>query len=191
MDEKRKPCPMCAEAVPADAKVCPWCKSVLERRCPACAETIPADATVCRFCRSAVAAGEVPVRPRAAVAGPTGEERDVLTLVLLTLVTCGIYGLVVSYRIGEELNAHRGRADLRPGLDIVLSIVSCGLWGIYVMYCYPRALEDVVRDEGGTPPQIMLPCLLLSIFGLHIVALAIFQHELNAHWKTHRPESRS
>lgn len=184
MDGKQKPCPMCAEAIPADAKVCPCCSSTLERRCPACAETISADATICRFCRSAVGAAEAPARAIPA-AGPLGEERDVLTLILLTFVTCGIYGLVISYRIGGELNAHRGRAELRPGLDLVLTFLTCGLWGIYVMYCYPRALEDAVRDEGGTPPQVMLPCLLLSIFGLHIVAMAIFQNELNSHWRSH------
>ena len=175
---------MCAEAVPADARVCPYCKSVLERRCPACARPMPADAAVCGSCRTEVGPAEAPPRP--AAAGPKGQEREVVPLILLTIVTCGIYGLVISYRIGEEINAHRRREDLRPGLDLVLSLATCGLWGIYVMYAYTRALEDAVRDEGGTPPQIMLPCLLLSIFGLHIVALAIFQNELNTHWRSHR-----
>jgi len=185
-----KKCPFCLEEIPADAKVCKFCSSTVVRKCPFCAEEIAAPSKACRFCRSEIPDGPGPDAPRppeAPVATrPVGEERGVVVSILLTILTCGIYGWVLLYKIGDELNAHQGKGQLKPGVDLLLILVTCGLWGIYVMYKYPRVLQEITADEKIPVVDLTVPCLILTIFGLQIAALAILQSELNKHWEAHR-----
>jgi hypothetical protein len=185
-----KKCPFCVEDIPAESKVCKFCSSTVVKKCPFCAEEIVATARLCPVCKSAIAEGgatSVPAPPRPPT-GPLGEERSVVTAILLTLLTCGIYGLVLLYKIGDELNAHEGKGRINPGVDLLLTFVTCGLWGIYLMYHYPRVLHDITREENRPIVDIAVPCLVLSIFGFQIVSLAILQGELNKHWEAHRAE---
>ena len=180
-----KKCPFCAEDIPEESKVCKFCSSTVVRKCPFCAEEVVANATSCRFCRSEIPAAATSTAPPAPT-GPLGDERGVVISIVLTLLTCGIYGWVLLYKIGDELNTHQGKGQLKPGVDILLILVTCGLWGIYVMYKYPKVLQEITADEKVTVVDLTVPCIILTIFGLQIVALAILQGELNKHWEAHR-----
>ncbi|HEX7900253.1 MAG TPA: DUF4234 domain-containing protein [Planctomycetota bacterium] len=182
-----KKCPFCAEDIPEESKVCKFCSSTVVRKCPFCAEEIVANATSCRFCRSAIPAAGAPASSPVP-SGPLGAERGVVMSIVLTFLTCGIYGWVWLYKIGDELNSHQGMGRLKPGVDILLILVTCGLWGIYVMYKYPRALQEITQDEKAPVVDLTVPCLILTIFGLQIVSLAILQSELNKHWEAHHAQ---
>lgn len=178
-----KTCPFCAEQIPETAKVCKFCSSTVVKKCRACAEDLVADAKTCRFCG---AAADAPVPTSAASApGPVFERRGILELILFTFLTCGIYGLFALYRIGTEINAHRGKDELKPGLDILLLFLTCGFWGVWLMYKYPSELSRICQEENKPAVDITVPCLILTIFGMNIVALAILQSELNKHWESH------
>ncbi len=186
-----KKCPYCMEEIPEESRVCKFCNSALVKKCPFCAEEINVMAKRCRFCSSdlASATGEGAARPsrsKARSSATLGEERGVAVTILLTIFTCGIWGLVVQYKIGEELNRHQGKSQINAGLDLVLLFVTCGIWGIYMMYKYPKVLQEITIEEEMPVVDLTVPCILLSIFGLHIVALALLQNELNKHWEAHR-----
>src|SRR5947209_2762691 len=66
------------------------------------------------------------------VQGFIGQERSIGMCILLTLVTCGIYGIVWMYQIGTDLKNVLGRDEPNPGLDIILSLVTCGIWGLVI-----------------------------------------------------------
>lgn len=180
-------CPFCLQDIPEEAKVCKHCGKTVVKRCPSCNEEIVATASICRFCKADVGAKPPPLKVEATIVNdaPCGEKRDILATVILTIVTCGLYGLYLQYRIGSEINRHHPKSQLNPGLDLVLLFLTCGLWGWYVMYKYPREVEEMVRSEGGTPGDITLPCLLFAFFGLHLVSFMVLQGELNKHWDTH------
>jgi hypothetical protein len=177
-----KACPFCAEQIPQEARVCKFCHTALLRKCPFCAEEIGAVEKSCPLCKSDLAA---PVsRPKSQA--PLGEERGIALTVILILLTCGIWGFYLQYKLGEELNRHEGKNRINPGVDLLLSIVTCGLWGIYLMYKYPQTLHDLTVEEGMPPVDLALPCMLLMIFGFGIVSFAILQNEMNKHWEAHR-----
>jgi hypothetical protein len=181
-----KACPFCAEQIPRESRVCKFCHSALSRKCPFCAEEIGATERACPICKSDLAS---PVRGASAAPrahGPLGEERGIALMVILTILTCGIWGIYVQYKIGDELDRHQGKGRINAGLDLLLTFVTCGLWFIYVMYKYPRALQEITVDEGAPPVDLTVPCLLLTIFGFGFVALAILQNEMNKHWDAHR-----
>ena len=182
-------CPYCLEEIPEEAKVCKHCSKTVVKRCPSCAEEIVATAKKCRFCSADLEekAAAMPVQAHVMRPDSTcGERREIVLTLVLIIITCGIYGLIVSYKMGDELNRHSGRNEINPGLDLLLTFLTCGLWVFYMMYKYPKVLQDVIQEEGGPANDLVLPCLLLTFFGLHIVALLILQGELNKHWELHQ-----
>lgn len=195
-----KPCPWCNEEIPAVSRVCRHCGTPVVQRCAACLEEIAVRAGRCPKCGAdlALAGPEKeppPPRPEAAASGPEarvlGEERGLFVTLVLSVLTCGIYQMVVLYSMGCELNAHHGRGRLRPGLDLLLTFLTCGFWSIYVMYRYPATLREITEDEGGPRVDIVLPCLLFMVGTylvppLYFVGPLLLQDELNAHWKRHR-----
>lgn len=173
-------CPYCMQEIASDAKVCPHCSMAVVKSCPVCLKEIMATARKCRFC-SADIEGKT-----GAPDLPCGERRDVLLTLILIVLTCGIYGLVVQYKIGAEISRHQGRNEINAGLDLLLLFVTCGFWGFYMMYKYPKCLQEIIDQEGGQSTDLVLPCLLFTIFGLHLVAIMILQSELNKHWDLHQ-----
>lgn len=190
-----KKCPFCAQDIPEDAKVCKFCSSTVVRKCPFCAEEIAANAKACRFCRSEISDGPGGAAPAKVTSsepsGPLGEDRGVGMAVVLTFLTCGIYGLVLLYKIGDELNRHQDRNRINPGVDLLLTLCTCGLWSFVIMYKYPAALREIAQAESRPVVDITVPCLLLSLLGGFpgwLAAIAILQSEVNKHWEAHRAQ---
>lgn len=176
-------CPFCLAEIPEEAKVCRACQSTVVKKCSACNAEILATARKCRYCAADLEAG--PLRVTRLSDTPCGERREILMTILLVFLTCGLWGLVVQYRMGDEINRHQGRRELNPGWDLALVFLTCGLWVFYIMIKYPRALQEMITEEGGSPSDLVLPSILLTIFGMHFLALLILQDELNKHWALH------
>ncbi|HZL72122.1 MAG TPA: DUF4234 domain-containing protein, partial [Planctomycetota bacterium] len=108
---------------------------------------------------------------------------------------CGIWGLVAFYQIGSDLNAHRKRNDLSPGVDILLGFLTCGLWFVYAVYKYAQVLREISEEEGGPVQDVTTICLVLQVakyFGCPgIVSVMVLQNEMNTHWNRHQPTPRS
>ena len=101
--------------------------------------------------------------------------------VLLTLVTCGVYNLFWQARQFRALNAFLGSERFRFWSWLFLSLLTCGLYHVYIEYVIGQAITQVQRSLGKeVSANLPLICLLVSIFGLTLVADAIQQHEINA-----------
>lgn len=66
------------------------------------------------------------------------------------------------------------------GIAILLSIITCGIYGIYWCYKQGEKLNEAKMQRGimvDTSASVIY--LVLSIFGLDIIAYALMQSELN------------
>ena len=70
------------------------------------------------------------------------EERSIGKMILLTFVTCGIYGIIWQLNIANDIKTLNGSDKPNGGMDILLTILTCGLYGIYVWYQYPTLLNQ-------------------------------------------------
>ena len=105
------------------------------------------------------------------------EQRNIVVAILLSLVTCDIYFLYWIYKVNEELKQLSGDDTLQEGgIVILLWIVTCGFYGIYWNYKMGQAVDKIKGADDGNSSVLYL---LLSIFGLGIVALALEQNEIN------------
>jgi|SRR5579862_8825059 len=180
-------CPFCFEEIPEDAKVCPSCQSTLVKKCTSCNAEILAAARRCRYCNADLEGSPAAASAARPSDAPCGERREIVLTLILIFLTCGIWGLIVQYRMADEINRHYGKASLNPGRDLALIFLTCGLWTFYIMVKYPQALQEMIVEEGGPAKDLVLPSVLFTFFGLHVVALLILQDELNKHWQFHPP----
>ncbi|HEX8143367.1 MAG TPA: DUF4234 domain-containing protein [Pyrinomonadaceae bacterium] len=115
-----------------------------------------------------------------------GEKRDPIMVLLLSLVTCGIYAYYEVYKVSSEIRDALGRQDVNPTMDVVLGLVTCGIYFIYLAYRYPQLLLEM-QDRVGLPRNdISMISIILSVCGLGIVSIFMIQTELNKVWDASR-----
>lgn len=117
-----------------------------------------------------------------------GNTRSVAGLIILSILTCGIYHLYWMYVTTNEVNEYLSREDTSGGMVLVYGLITCGIYTIYWYYTMAKKLKAVQCKSLGKNNDIdngnddSLLYLLLSIFGLAIVASAIIQSNLNNAW---------
>jgi len=106
--------------------------------------------------------------------------RGPVEVILLSIVTCGIYYLYWIYAMSDEVNRSIGdNTDLSPATELLLSIVTCGLYTIYWYYKFGKKLVQLAGMRGTYVTDNSLVCVLLSIFGFGIISAAILQSQYN------------
>ena len=108
------------------------------------------------------------------------ERRNIAVCIVLTLVTCGIYGIYWIVCLTNDVNTVSGDVNgTSGGMVVLLTIVTCGIYGIYWAYKQGEKL-DFTKNNGGIPSSNSgVLYLILQIFGFGIIAYALMQNELN------------
>ena len=95
--------------------------------------------------------------------------------ILLTIVTCGIYNLFVQNRQMKAVNTFLGENKYNFWFWLLITIITCGIYHIYHEYIITKDICKIANLHSNETVVI----LLLSIFGLTIVADALQQNMLN------------
>ncbi|MEK6263960.1 MAG: DUF4234 domain-containing protein [Clostridium sp.] len=115
-----------------------------------------------------------------------GITRSVAGLIILSILTCGIYHMYWMYVTTNETNEYLSKEDTSGGMVLVFSIITCGIYAIYWYYTMGKKLQDVqfraLGKTNGNGNDDSLLYILLSIFGFSIIASAIIQSNLNKSW---------
>ena len=107
-------------------------------------------------------------------------KRDLVLNIILTIVTCGLWGIVWEVQIADDIKLLTGEEGLVSGIVLVLlSLVTCGIYFIFWVYNAWNKLELVKAGYGLPTESKGLVYVVLSIFGFSIVALALMQNDLN------------
>lgn len=108
------------------------------------------------------------------------QRKNVAICVILTFVTCGIYGLYWLYCMVEETNMLTSRPGAASGgMVLLLTIVTCGIYELYWLYRTGEEMDRLRMDRGGLPGHLGLLYLIVTLLGLGIVTYALLQSELN------------
>jgi hypothetical protein len=99
-------------------------------------------------------------------------------VILLTIVTLGIWGIFWTYRTNEDLKRYNG-----DGLGGVLGIVIYILLSIVLMFTIPNEVKNMYERDGQQSPVSAVWGLwfLLPLIG-HIIWYVKVQHALNNFW---------
>ncbi|WP_300369984.1 DUF4234 domain-containing protein [Brachyspira sp.] len=114
-----------------------------------------------------------------------GTVRSIPMIVVLIIVTCGIYYIYWIYKTTEEIKNFMEREDINPTLELILSIVTCGLYTFYWIYKYGKMVNTEMPKKVGMESSED-NTILLVILALFIspVTVAIFQDKLNNIWNS-------
>ncbi len=107
------------------------------------------------------------------------QRRSIATCIILSIVTCGIYGLYWLACLANDTNTVSGKPGTTGGTVVLLSIVTCSIYQFYWLYTAGQKIDEVKMSKGLPSGNCGLIYLLLSIFGFSIIAYALMQNELN------------
>ena len=100
---------------------------------------------------------------------------NIVLCVVLSIVTCGIYGIYWFVKMTDETNDMTGSTVASGIVAFLLSIVTCGIYAFYWNY----KMGEKVDQINGTPSNSGILFLILALFGLSIVNYCIIQNAIN------------
>ncbi len=102
--------------------------------------------------------------------------RNIAVCIILSIITCGIYGLYWIASVNDQVNALTEEKNATTGgMVILFSIITCGIYELYWMY---KMGERTDKLKGVTGSSSIL-YLILSLIGFSIVPLCLIQDTIN------------
>jgi hypothetical protein len=113
--------------------------------------------------------------------GPLGQPRSIGLVILLTIITFGIWTLVWSYQNGDEIKRHANTGIGGVGYLLITLLISP-----VTMFLMAGEVEQLYRREGKEPPITTIWGLwfLLPIIG-NIIWYVRIQKSINDYWTSH------
>ena len=154
--------------------------------CNNCGKEIPDNTTFCPSCGAKQGAGAGAQTPPPVYTGTVENgnmnrsgivERNIAIAIILTVVTCGIYGIYWFIMLTDEVNRLSGNEnDTSGGIAFLLTLVTCGIYGYYWAYKIGEKIDTIKGNPAGSSNILFL---ILQIFGLGIVNYALAQDAIN------------
>lgn len=107
--------------------------------------------------------------------------RNALTCIILSIVTCGIYGIIWYIGLVDDLNKASQSQNEQSGVTVfLLTLLTCGIYGFIWAYKAGEKVNMVKQLNGErADSNISIIYLVLNLFGLGIVTYYLIQTELN------------
>jgi len=117
--------------------------------------------------------------PAAGTGGTKGKPEDPATVLILGLVTCGIYPLYWLWVRAKEINAYLGREVINP--MFIFPGCFCFPLLFYVAYLLAEAVPEMQKKAGVEAKDEFLVHFLLLIIAMP-VGMFLIQQKLNEIW---------
>lgn len=106
------------------------------------------------------------------------KQRNVALCIILSIVTCGIYGLYWFVCLTDETNEAAGENGTSGIMALVFDVITCGIYGFYWAYKCGEKLDKAKTDRGIPASNGGVLYLILYLL-FAIVTYALIQNELN------------
>ena len=149
----------------------------MAKYCSQCGAKLEEGATSCSKCEK-----ESSKTNNVSVAnGPIGkiEKRDIVVAIILSFVTCGIYGIYWFICLTNDSNKASGDYSVSGGLAFLLTLVTCGIYGWIWYYQMGKKMTQAGVNHGITIEDNSILYLILGLLGLGIVDYCLIQSDLN------------
>lgn len=107
------------------------------------------------------------------------QKRDLVTCIILYIVTCGLYGIVWMVTLTDDSNIASEAPTADGGMAILFTILTCGVYYFYWLFKLGDKIDIAKQKRGMQSTSTGVVYLLLGLFSLQIVAYALAQGELN------------
>ena len=108
------------------------------------------------------------------------QRKNIVTCIILSIVTCGFYSLYWLYCLVSDINAISDDPNaMSPVLVIILSFVTRGLYFLYWVYKAGSLLDQKMIETGRTAESRPVLYVVLALFCLTIVTYVLMQDTIN------------
>ena len=107
------------------------------------------------------------------------KERNIAMCIILSIVTCGIYGLYWVVCLQDDTNALVGEYKTSGVMVLILSIVTCGIYGLYWAFKMGEKIDRIKQSRGIPSSNSGVLYLILYLVTGGIVSDALMQYEIN------------
>lgn len=106
-------------------------------------------------------------------------KRSIPVSIILSLITCGIYGLYWMATLTDDANALSGRTnETTGGMTVLFSIITCHIYGYYWAYKMGEKLDAAKAARQMPAGNGAVLYLILELF-IPIVGWALMQDDIN------------
>lgn len=155
----------------------------MARFCPNCGNELSENSNFCAKCGSSVNGNENDGSTVVINNYNNNEvklpERNIVVCILLSLITCGIYGIYWFIVMTDESNMVSDDQTTSGGMAFLFTIITCGIYFYYWNYKMGQKLHQAGQKYNKPIGDNSIVYLLLSIFGLGIINYCIIQSDLN------------
>ena len=138
----------------------------MAKYCPNCGNKVLENSNFCTKCGTNLNTGETKENNyNNSNPDITLPNRNIVTCLILSFITCGIYSIYWFIVMTDEANMISDDKGPTGGMAFLFTILTCGIYGIH-KYNKPIGDSSVIY-------------LVLSIFQLSIVSYALIQSDLN------------
>ena len=106
--------------------------------CTNCGNALEDNYNVCPNCGTKVNGNKQNVSSSVIVA-----ERNIIVAILLTLITCGIYGIYWFITLTDESNKLSGNTAPSGGMTFLFSLLTCGIYTYFWNYKMGQKISQV------------------------------------------------
>ena len=110
-----------------------------------------------------------------------GEVRNPMTVWLVTVATCGMYGLYFWYTVGKELKAYLGKEEINPVMDVAIALF-CFPYALYIPIKYGKYIQEAQQRAGMANAEDQGMTFLIWNFICQL-GLKKVQEEMNKVWE--------
>lgn len=106
------------------------------------------------------------------------QQRNIAVCIILSIVTCGIYGLYWLACLTNDTNTVAKTEGTSGVVTVLLTIVTCNIYSLYWGYKQGEKIDIAKQNHGLPAGNSNVLYLLLCLF-IPVVAWALMQNELN------------
>ena len=107
------------------------------------------------------------------------KKRDLVTTIILSFVTCGIYGIIWFIGLTDDAAKLNNDPEFTGGKAFLFSLLTCGIYSIYWNYKMGQELYQAKQKRNMNASDNSVLYLILSLVGLGIVNYCLMQDEIN------------
>lgn len=109
------------------------------------------------------------------------KERNIAIQIILTFITCGIYGIIWFVQMTDDVVYKNERKiySTSGGMAFLLTLITCGIYHFFWCYQMGKAIQAIQQSKGLPSHDNSFLYIVLSIFGLGIVNYCLIQNDLN------------
>ncbi len=107
------------------------------------------------------------------------QQRNVAVCIILSIVTCGIYGIYWFICLTNDTNTVSNTQGTSGGVAFLLSVITCNIYGLYWAYKQGEKIDIAKSNRGMQSGNSGILYLILCLI-IPVVAWALMQNEINS-----------